>query len=72
MMDMGLGRFFVILTGNDSSALGDGKSQSVPECTKMQPLGRPVSGRLPHGRRMAQQTGQSSLATRPENEDWTE
>ena len=61
----------VIRTEIDSSALGDGKSQSALECTGMQPLGRAVSGRLPHGRRMAQQIGQSSSAILPENEDWT-
>ena len=43
----------VILMGIGSSALGDGKSQTVLGCTRMQPLGRPVSGHLPHGRRMA-------------------
>ena len=58
--------------GIDLGAQGDGKSPIELECARMQPLGRPVSGRLPHGRRMAQQRDQSSLTTLPENEDWTE
>ena len=54
--DMGLGCFRDLM-GVDSSAQGDGKSQSVLECARMQPLGRPVSGGFP-----APQTGQSSSA----------